>query len=107
MLSLHAVLPISLLSFQGDRRTASAEFDTVRQYNGIFCNSGHFLSLVTYGSAHQETMQRTSPPIPCSRACRSLMTPAEVETIATPRPDRKSTRLNSSHYCASRMPAYA
>ena len=31
-------------------------------------------------------MQRTSPPTPVARAARSVITPREVETIATPRP---------------------
>ena len=39
-------------------------------------------------------MQITSPPIPFFLACRSLITPAEVDIIDTPRPP--STFGNSS-----------
>src|SRR3546814_16406821 len=31
----------------------------------------------------------------------------EIEEVAATHPDRKSTRLNSSHSCASRMPSSA
>ena len=37
-------------------------------------------------SEEGEGVQSTSPPTPCLRASRSLITPLEVEMIATPRP---------------------
>src|SRR5262249_43912415 len=51
-------------------------FDALRQRDWIFCDSRH-------GYA---TMQMTSPPTPVARALRSVMTPLEVETMATPSP---------------------
>src|SRR3546814_10666236 len=33
--------------------------------------------------------------------------PCQTENVLLPQPDRKSTRLNYSHYCAPRMPSAA
>src|SRR3546814_5382774 len=45
------------------------------------------------------------PPVPATRVRMLEKTPKNALRI--PLLDRKSTRLNSSHYCASRMPSSA
>src|SRR5260370_16928891 len=71
-----------------DRNLAGSDVDVhaLGQGNRKFCDARHGLP--------QATMQRTSPPTPSARALRSVITPREVERIATPRPF--STRGMSS-----------
>ena len=45
-----------------------------------------FLAMRDIVSFLYTTMQSTSPPMPVSRALRSVITPREVETMATPSP---------------------
>jgi len=47
---------------------------------------GWFATLDMSLSVYQLTMHRTSPPWPAARAWRSLITPWDVDTMATPRP---------------------
>src|SRR3546814_6226733 len=44
---------------------------------------------------------------PVERAFRRLDLSERIDLLAGVERDRKSTRLNSSHYCASRMPSSA
>src|SRR3546814_8794466 len=56
------------------------------------------------GIVYSVTVQRNRPPVP--DASLALVDLAEGPRMLTRIEDRKSTRLNSSHKCASRMPSF-
>src|SRR3546814_9099657 len=74
--------------------------DETRQAHYLICHDYHVLS---------EAMLRCDCVGICTEPmwiiCRSTMNSAALMWTASR--DRKSTRLNSSHYCASRMPSSA
>src|SRR5688572_2318162 len=63
--------------FHGDRAAGDVDFHALGQRDWVFGDSRH--------NAYA-TMQSTSPPTPSARALRSVMTPREVDRIATPSP---------------------
>src|SRR5690349_7712984 len=65
-------------SLDGERLGGERRFDALRQGHGKFCDARH--------ASVYATMHSTSPPTPVARALRSVITPLEVETMATPRP---------------------
>src|SRR5687767_9459965 len=64
-------------AFYRNGAASDVDFHALGQRNWVFGDSGH--------DAYA-TMQRTSPPTPSARALRSVMTPREVDRIATPSP---------------------
>src|SRR5207248_1970744 len=65
-------------AFDGDAAAGEVDLNALGHGNRIFSDSRHGLS--------QATMHSTSPPTPSARALRSVMTPREVDRMATPRP---------------------
>src|SRR5256886_2341701 len=65
-------------AFHRDLAGGDAHLDALRQVDRDFCDARH--------GRPYATMQSTSPPTPSARALRSVITPRDVERIATPSP---------------------
>src|SRR5207237_9967606 len=63
-------------AFDRDLPGSNIDVHPFWQGDGIFGDARH----------GQATMQRISPPTPSARALRSVITPREVDRLATPRP---------------------
>src|SRR5262249_662840 len=83
-------------ALDGDLAGGDVQLYALRHRNGIFCDSGNKKS--------EATRQSTSPPTPSARALRSVITPREVERIATPSPF--ITRGMSSRPLYTRSPGF-
>src|SRR3546814_14442058 len=91
---------VILLLLMIRRAPRSTRTDTLFPYTTLF-RSGGFAST----QLHQHPTYRTAHPSPMPRndeVASALHRPHRHYPT-----DRKSTRLNSSHYCASRMPSSA
>src|SRR5438552_16377710 len=65
-------------AFHRDLAGGDAHLDPLRQVDRDSCDARH--------GRPYATMQSTSPPTPSARAFRSVITPRDVERIATPSP---------------------
>src|SRR3546814_4384108 len=73
---------------------------SAREWDLIICDEAHRMSATYFGGEVKYT-RRYQVGQKLGQVCRHLLLMS-----ATPQ-DRKSTRLNSSHYCATRMPSPA
>src|SRR3546814_4269242 len=88
---------------QGDDESADATKDFYEEYRSVYDMTAEF-----YLQTVREVFQEHSLPRGVFEHRGRQVDPAAITDVGLLAvEDRKSTRLNSSHYCASRMPSSA
>src|SRR5690606_32692198 len=84
---VHGARELALRSLDRDHAVRDGDGDALRDVDGTLADPRDAEVFGARSSlGHHQTSQRISPPTFCSRAALSLMTPREVDMIATPRP---------------------
>src|SRR3990172_6581162 len=85
-------------AFHSDDSFPETHRDTLYDFNRFTSYTRHVSSPLR-SIGYYQIYARTSPPTFCLRACESVMTPFDVETMATPMPPITRGRASIPRYC--------